>query len=69
MGLLLQITMSWLCALSRQGAGDGCRCRVLVLTVVLGAGCCELAVRVVETVTGCQCRVLVLGAVNWLCAW
>ena len=51
----------------------GCRCRVLVLDVVLAlAGCCELAVCVVET---CQRRVLVLavvlalGASCWLCAW
>ena len=50
MGFLLQITMSCLCALSRQGAHSGCGAR---------AGCCELAVRVVET--GCRCWVLVLG--------
>ena len=57
MGSLLQITMSWLCALSRQGAGAiGAGAKVLVLAVVLVLG----AVRVVETgaVAGC-----------WLRAW
>ena len=50
--------------LAVQAFETGCRCRVLVLAVVLA-----LAVCVVET--GCRCRVLVLavvlvlGAVNW----
>ena len=77
--LSFRMIMSWLCALSRHGAGAGCWHRALVLGCGAGAGCCKLAVRVVET--GCRCWVLAVrvvetacagagaGAVSWQRAW
>ena len=54
MGFLLQITMSCLCALSRQVG----RC-----------WCCELAVHMVETECRCWVPGAGVGAVSWLSAW